>query len=703
VSLLLGTESSLALNDPLTGTSDALDEHDEEVLRTETMVVYERASDCSISDRGSAVSNRHSFTLASRASKVSVPSPKGSMIRFTVKDYGKGIEKSDFQTIFQPFRQANAETERVYGGTGLGLAVTSKLVASMGGTITVDSAVGEWSEFTFDLPFHDVPVDIEQLCTRLSDTSILLVDDDASTIRDMSRVFCECALDFYCCKTLHDAAIVVEKDGRRNYVCLVHEKLFGSSEYQSLADTAKVVLVSHGPKYAVKESKGHYRSPAKVLPSVLVESLASFVELTHEELEKTPSVVSVMENSCKELRFLIVEDNPVNQKVFLHILNRLDLRNVTVVSDGQKACEQVLQAPYDFIWMDIQLPIMSGIDACKQILSSEMSHPKPKVVFVSSHVSELIEASCRDVGGIDFLAKPLRMNMIQDCILRHVQTMGPLPGLDASGVKVSEDGTLRVLAAVSDEMNRHILLRILGRLHVNDVDVVSDGRRACEKERQQAYDIILMDIQLPVMTGIEACTTIMNRDIDRRKPRIILLADGEQKTNEFAGVCEMVTRPLNTSKIESCLYNSVAAAPLKSCTDVLVPLKVEATNNRILRILIAEDNKINQKVLLRVLERLNYLHVEVVDNGKDACDKELESEYDVILMDLQMPVMNGIEACKMITSRETDHARPKIVFLTAHVADSFEADCRAAGGTEFLTKPINIGSLEACLRRMMER
>jgi CheY-like chemotaxis protein len=68
-------------------------------------------------------------------------------------------------------------------------------------------------------------------------------------------------------------------------------------------------------------------------------------------------------------------------------------------------------------------------------------------------------------------------------------------------------------------------------------------------------------------------------------------------------------------------------------------------------------------------------------------------------MDIQMPVMNGIDACKEILNRRNKHPKPRIVFVTAHVSDAFEAECRAAGGLDFLPKPFNIGDIENCLRR----
>jgi two-component system, sensor histidine kinase len=121
-----------------------------------------------------------------------------------------------------------------------------------------------------------------------------------------------------------------------------------------------------------------------------------------------------------------------------------------------------------------------------------------------------------------------------------------------------------------------------------------------------------------------------------------------------------------------------------------------------LKILIAEDNLVNQKVISGMLSRLGISHVDIVENGRLACERE-ESEnppYDVILLDQQMPVMGGVEACRHIVSRPGHHKRPPIVFVSAHVSPTFEAECLRAGGSEFISKPFKVDQIATCLRKV---
>jgi len=114
----------------------------------------------------------------------------------------------------------------------------------------------------------------------------------------------------------------------------------------------------------------------------------------------------------------------------------------------------------------------------------------------------------------------------------------------------------------------------------------------------------------------------------------------------------------------------------------------------------AEDNKINQKVLLRLLQRLGVENVDVVDNGQEAVDAEAAKEYDIVLMDMQMPILDGVEACRKIMERRKGHGHPRVVFVTAHAASNYEEECRKAGGIAFLTKPVNLRAVESCFQKL---
>ena len=429
----------------MTGHTYTPNSEDHEVVRTGSIVVFE---DVSADFRGSSASRRGSryklhYDRSSMNSTGNTPATPGHhYICFVVKDCGKGIERKDFQKIFEPFRQASAETERVYGGTGLGLAVTAKLVTALGGTVSVDSCEGEWTEFTVQLPYRDTPFRIDVVAQRLVHTVVLLVDDDHTNVQAISNLLQECGINNVCYKCMGDLVGVAATMGyirsQNSYICLVNELLYDVNAYNVLSKQARLVLLTFGPKFSVKETKYHYRSLTQVLPSVLLTSFASFVDAlnnvdasfsdshspkplaTSKPLMHRSSGAFTMEDVC----IMMAEDNKINQKVLLRILNRLGYNKIDIVENGKEACDLEVTQYYDIILMDVQMPVMSGIEACHIIMNrTSTDHPKPKIVFVTAHVSDAFEAECRTAGGADFLPKPFNISDIENCLQRNLPTV----------------------------------------------------------------------------------------------------------------------------------------------------------------------------------------------------------------------------------------------------------------------------------------
>lgn len=345
------------------------------------------------------------------------------VIRFIVKDYGRGIAKKDFARIFKPFRQASVETERVYGGTGLGLTITAKLAKALGGMIDVDSKEGEWSKFTVDLPFRETPADISSIAQRLQTTTILLVHKDTESLVQVKDYFRRYNVDFLHFTNLDEMETRIMEQGfllqERSYICLVDEDLYSPEPVELLSNLSKSILLTFGPSYSVKESQGHYRCLVQVLPSVFFDSLGGYHEsLTTDRrglLAKAFSNVLMNSVPYESWRVLIAEDNLVNQKVLQRMLTRLGLVVIDIVGDGQQAVDREASHEYDIVLMDMQMPVMDGIDACKLICSRQGGHPKARVIFVTAHASSSYEEECTKAGGIDFLPKPFNLRDVEKC------------------------------------------------------------------------------------------------------------------------------------------------------------------------------------------------------------------------------------------------------------------------------------------------
>jgi CheY-like chemotaxis protein len=117
-----------------------------------------------------------------------------------------------------------------------------------------------------------------------------------------------------------------------------------------------------------------------------------------------------------------------------------------------------------------------------------------------------------------------------------------------------------------------------------------------------------------------------------------------------------------------------------------------------LRILLAEDNLVNQKLALRILQQMDY-HADVAVNGKEALEAVARQIYDVVLMDVQMPVMDGLEASRQICARWPRESRPRIIAMTANAMQGDREMCLAAGMDDYVSKPIQVKDLRAALQK----
>ena len=218
-------------------------------------------------------------------------------------------------------------------------------------------------------------------------------------------------------------------------------------------------------------------------------------------------------------------------------------------------------------------------------------------------------------------------------------------------------------------------------------------------------DVVLMDYQMPEMDGITAAIAIAGR---APNAQIMLLTStgadidellGGKQKNPFKAV---VRKPVRTELLKQTLANVLPSAP----THVHVSLKagrlivkpVERAPQP-LRILVAEDNLVNQRVAVQLLKRLGYTNVMVVGNGRMALETVLVQSFDLVLLDLQMPEMDGIEAAREICKRLDEGARPRLVALTANALKGDREMCLAAGMDDYLSKPLRMEELRLAIGR----
>ncbi len=269
----------------------------------------------------------------------------------------------------------------------------------------------------------------------------------------------------------------------------------------------------------------------------------------------------------------------------------------------------------------------------------------------------------------------------------------------------------RVLAVDDNATNLKILMGQLNYCGM-DAEFARSAPEAIEmlkraKREGRPFEIALLDHDMPDINGSELGRQII-ADPELRSTRLVMLTSSGQTADSrlFAemGFAGYLLKPIGQRDLTDCMLLVLGfdAEDWQTRTQPIVTkheiLMTRAPSNR--RVLIADDSEVNQKVARRMVEKLGYA-VDVVSNGREALAAWQSGRYDLILMDCQMPELDGYETTREIRRREHPGTHIPIVALTAHAMKDADRDCRAAGMDEYLSKPIDRDRLEAVLENCM--
>lgn len=289
---------------------------------------------------------------------------------------------------------------------------------------------------------------------------------------------------------------------------------------------------------------------------------------------------------------------------------------------------------------------------------------------------------------------------------------------EGEALDLADVAGLRVLAVDDNAVNRKVLAGMLGawgcrHTTVSGADAALIELRAAAAQGDP-YQVAVLDMHMPGVDG-EMLGRAIKADPDLEKTALIMMTSGAYRGDtarmERAGFSAYLLKPVRQSQFYDCLALVTArdagragigsgARPGTRPAPIITRDTLAARVKQRARILLAEDNPVNQKVALKVLERLGY-SVDVVDNGLAAVEAVRGGGYTVVLMDIQMPQMDGLEATRQIRKEGLGMAGPHvpIVALTAHATEGDRADCLRAGMDDYLVKPLRPAELAETLDR----
>jgi CheY-like chemotaxis protein/HPt (histidine-containing phosphotransfer) domain-containing protein len=249
--------------------------------------------------------------------------------------------------------------------------------------------------------------------------------------------------------------------------------------------------------------------------------------------------------------------------------------------------------------------------------------------------------------------------------------------------------------------NREIVARHARTWGMDPLAVGTPSEALARIERGDAFDVAILDMMMPDMDGLGLAREIRRHRDDHELPLVLLTSLGRLPQADLSrAFTAQLTKPIRASQLYNALLKALAARPrdqqVESAPEEPKPIQSS------LRILLAEDNAVNQKVALKLLDQLGY-RADVVSNGLEALDALDRQGYDVVLMDVQMPELDGLDATRRIRERWKAEARPYVVAMTANAMPEDREACRAAGMDDYVAKPIRAEELVAALSRVQAR
>ena len=408
---------------------------------------HERLKQVLVNLVGNAMKFTNKGEVIIMAKLVSRETEKGSepMIQISVKDSGIGIAPENQEKIFEAFTQADASTTRKFGGTGLGLAISRKLCSFFGGRLNLESEIGKGSEFFFDIPFREAP---QQGAVKpqhqvenqkpLQDTScILLTRNEALT------ALIKTYLESWQVKVLvahHYTPSLAEQTVQRrpdfviaDPMAMQDENAMWSFVKTLVAGSIPSVLLSAIGESSIRVDEKEYPlvrtlykpiSELKLLRnSVAMVQRGRGIEVEDsvfdDPADETPSGQAFAK--MYPAKILIVEDVLMNQKIAGMVLEKLGYTGIEFANNGAKGADRVAQGDIDLVLMDLQMPVMGGLESTEVIRNNFSLPRQPVIIAMTGHALAGVRDSCMAGGMNGFVAKPISLDDVRTAISEAVE------------------------------------------------------------------------------------------------------------------------------------------------------------------------------------------------------------------------------------------------------------------------------------------
>ncbi len=350
-------------------------------------------------------------------------------VQFAVQDTGIGISPEQKERIFDAFQQADVSTTRRFGGSGLGLAISRKLCRLMDGDLEVESQSGAGSNFYFELPFRHVPEkavngELVQARKAVEGVRVRFLGLANSTYHLLSAYLSQAGGEL----VFHDPSEAVPASSEDTPWVIDLRQAGSPREIEAFVRTEAsrgvpiICLSMLGDRAAMSGGDAMARVYSVMKPireRDFMQTLAAARTGEVVDVERGARRAEGSEPLLGELypaRVLVVEDQPMNRKIIGMMLKKLGYE-ASMAEDGQQGVEAVSGGAYDVVIMDLQMPVMGGVEATREIRSNFRLAKQPLIIAMTGHALTGVRESCKEAGMDHFMTKPVELKQLREAFL----------------------------------------------------------------------------------------------------------------------------------------------------------------------------------------------------------------------------------------------------------------------------------------------
>lgn len=555
------------------------------------------------------LSNAVKFTNSGGAISVDIrrvqsDTPHRAKVHFRVKDNGIGVTSEQKSRIFEAFSQADTSITRKYGGTGLGLTISSRFVELMGSKLDLESEPGQGTTFFFTLEFEEIETLNEPLKGSFSNINAVILEDNAK--KKLQTTYLKEYLDYFGVSytIFHEIEELRMLERQVNY-----DLLFIDNDY---TDDENMIAYASSQEQLVLITKSYYMKKIDSMGidifKVLYEPLNSTKVRSTLDAYDAEAFSNRKQKATRRKKFdekssrfaasaLVAEDNVINQKLIRRTLEDLGLE-ITIANNGLEAFEKRKNGTFDIIFMDIQMPVLDGIEATQEILDFEEDYGQHHIPIIALTANALKGDRERflEAGMDEYTTKPLVRSEI-------ISLLNNFLAHKIVDIKVVPKSVQEIADKVS----------------------TSNDQTVQEEDYTAADEIQLSDYM----------------DTTENIASIGVVSAAEPQTLAAAEIIDDITNPTVEEEFSPAL------------TDIAIDEEIPHRSAYDADILIAKQNSLEMKLFSKILNDLGYTYKSVT-NAKDLQEEITKHRYKLALFDKSLNELNLKDLYDIIRAKESD-------------------------------------------------